>query len=149
MATEDPSNMCFQGTDRWNRLHQATWLLVSVLWLAACSTSIPAKGTEERRSADASCENDIFYLPNAISPNGDGVNDTWHILYRSEIDSLHLRLFNRFGQLIFETRDKSFEWYATDTKGKKVAADVYVFILDYILYNEPRQCKGSLTIFRK
>jgi gliding motility-associated-like protein len=50
-----------------------------------------------------------MYIPNAFSPNGDGLNDVYKPVGRDVI-SYHLTIYNRFGQVVFETRDMEEYW---------------------------------------
>lgn len=50
-----------------------------------------------------------LFVPNAITPNGDGINDFFRAV-GSEIEEFHLQIFNRWGELIFETRDIDEGW---------------------------------------
>ncbi|MCX6182469.1 MAG: gliding motility-associated C-terminal domain-containing protein [Bacteroidetes bacterium] len=75
------------------------------------------------------CYPTFFYLPNSFSPNGDGLNDVFSIKGES-IYVLKLSIFNRWGELIFETSDPSATWNGV---GKNGAApmDVYVVHFEY------------------
>jgi gliding motility-associated-like protein len=69
------------------------------------------------------------YVPNAFSPDGDGVNETFgpigHDLYDYE-----LRIFDRWGEVIFETEDPAKEWDGKVNGGDAVAQNgVYVWKL--------------------
>ncbi len=70
-----------------------------------------------------------YMLPNVISPNQDEFNelfrpfDPWG--YVSEVD---LKIYNRWGTLMFETRDPQIDWDGTDkTSGQKVSDGVYYY----------------------
>jgi gliding motility-associated-like protein len=43
-----------------------------------------------------------IYIPNSFTPNGDGLNDIFGPVLNSLVDELELKIFNRYGQLIFE-----------------------------------------------
>jgi len=49
------------------------------------------------------------YVPEAFTPNGDGVNDILYVETMG-IESIHFQLFNRWGELVFETKDKNIGW---------------------------------------
>lgn len=74
-----------------------------------------------------------IYLPNAFTPNGDGLNDVYRGKPIGIKDFRYLKIFNRFGQQIFSTTDYQNGWDGT-FKGKKQNSGVYVVIasgLDY------------------
>ena len=50
------------------------------------------------------------YIPNAFTPNGDGLNDQFKISYDCNFESFNLRIFNRWGSVIFNTSDPSIYW---------------------------------------
>ncbi len=54
-----------------------------------------------------------IYFPTAFTPNRDGRNDFFRILYAYHISDYHLSVFNVWGQKIFETRDPSRGWDGT------------------------------------
>ncbi len=69
-------------------------------------------------------------VPNAFTPNNDGLNDQLYPLNAYKATDLLFRVFNRVGQLVFETRDWTKRW---DGKFKGQPADLgtYVWILTY------------------
>ncbi|MCB0477266.1 MAG: choice-of-anchor L domain-containing protein [Crocinitomicaceae bacterium] len=66
-----------------------------------------------------------IYIPNAFTPNGDGMNDYFSV---SVIGSTKFQflIFNRWGELIYETDDVNFRWDGK-YKGEKVQDGVYVY----------------------
>src|SRR5690606_41955388 len=50
-----------------------------------------------------------FFLPNVITPNGDGENDTFEVLGLYKFDRVELEIINRFGKTIFQSSDRSEE----------------------------------------
>ena len=69
-----------------------------------------------------------LYMPNAFSPNGDGINDIYRVKpgYRSIVE-FHATIFNRWGQKLYEWSDPAGGWDGT-YKGKGVKQGVY-FVL--------------------
>jgi gliding motility-associated-like protein len=53
---------------------------------------------------------DTILLPNAFTPDGDGYNDEFGILYAGKMDILSFRIFNRWGNLVFRTEDITQKW---------------------------------------
>lgn len=66
-------------------------------------------------------------IPNAFSPNGDGVNDEWKVSYRS-ITEFHCEIFNRSGQKIISLDSPDKGWDGT-WHGKKVKPGVYYYVI--------------------
>lgn len=75
-----------------------------------------------------SCKIDV---PNAFTPNGDGLNDTFGPLNAVKADNYIFRIYNRLGQQIFESRSWLENWNGT-FKGILQNPDNYVWRLSYI-----------------
>lgn len=69
-----------------------------------------------------------YYLPNAFSPNGDGLNDIFRPLPVGIDRTEYFRIFNRYGQLIFETNRYREGWDGT-FKGVKQNPGAYVWVI--------------------
>ena len=71
------------------------------------------------------------YSPNAFSPNNDGINDTFQpILTDINFDTYELKIFNRWGDIIFKTEDYSNAWDGT-FNGEPMMGGVYVYQINY------------------
>ena len=69
------------------------------------------------------------YVPNTFTPDGDLLNEGFAPIITGDDPSAYLfRVFNRWGQLIFESRVKNEQWEGT-FKGQKVKTDTYVWTL--------------------
>lgn len=66
-----------------------------------------------------------FYIPTAFSPNGDGLNETFGIIGEG-ITEYSMQIFNRWGELIFESNNTASQWDGTYAN-EKVQTGVYVF----------------------
>jgi gliding motility-associated-like protein len=90
-----------------------------------------------------------FYMPNTFSPNNDGLNDELLPYGRSWIsDNYKFRIFNRWGQMIFQTSDIKKGWDGK-IKGNFVLNDNYywmVFVTDY--YGTEHAFQGSVILLR-
>lgn len=96
-----------------------------------------------------SCPCDIW-VPNAFSPNGDGVNDYFEVFCRNPLTHYHLAIYNRVSHLIFTTDDIHHQWDGK-YKGKYVPIDVYIYIIEYQCEEEDARKKyknGSVVIYR-
>jgi gliding motility-associated-like protein len=93
-----------------------------------------------------------FNPPSAFSPNGDGVNDTWKILGVAEGFDFSLKIYNRWGQLIFESSDagQMFEegWDGTNRNGKNVTIGTYYYVIQYSDGNKTKKANGPVTVIR-
>lgn len=86
-------------------------------------------------------------VPNAFSPNGDGNNDVLYVR-GSAIQTVNLKIFNRWGELVFETNDKNIGWDGT-FNGKPQEMDAYSFVLNATFLDESTYYKkGNVTLLR-
>lgn len=84
-----------------------------------------------------------IYIPNTFTPNSDGINDTWIIEGLDNDPTSDVRVFTRYGVLIFEDKGHSTTWNG-EYRGKKLPAGVYYYIVT--AKNDTQKFSGSLTI---
>lgn len=95
---------------------------------------------------ECSCK---WQMPNVFTPNGDGVNDVFGLVYDCEygITEFYMRIFNRWGQVVFESEQVEVPW-----SGNSLTADVYYyevfFTESYEGKVESHQQKGKLSLLR-
>jgi gliding motility-associated-like protein len=85
------------------------------------------------------CDNSNLFLPTAFTPNGDGLNDVFYPMGIGLFKIQSLRIFNRYGQVVFEksnfnANDKSAGWDGR-FKGKISDPAAYVYTLEVICKN--------------
>lgn len=73
----------------------------------------------------------IVYVPNVFTPDGDGVNDFFFPLVSGVVQSLSMRIFNRWGKEVYASDDLNLKWDGK-INGTKATDAVYFWILDYI-----------------
>ena len=97
------------------------------------------------------CDDKNFFVPNTFSPNGDGSNDIFYPRGKGLFRIKALRIFNRWGELVFEKRDfqpndQSAGWNGT-YKGKKPVPDVYVYQVEIYCNNDQLiQFAGNIAL---
>ncbi len=76
---------------------------------------------------------------NTITPNKDGKNDIFRLVpnEQSKLQRLTIKIFNRWGQLVYSSNNISFEWDGT-FKGAPVELGAYPYIMEYTLLNEQK-----------
>ena len=91
----------------------------------------------------------IVQVPNAFTPNNDGKNDLFRVLGTELVTRFNLRIFDRYGQLVFETNDKGQGWDGK-RKGTDLPTGGFVYILTYSAPNYPAAQveKGSFILIR-
>ena len=86
-------------------------------------------------------------LPNAFSPNNDGVNDFWGITGLG-INTIYLRVYNRWGEKVFETHNLADTWDGK-YKGFNCEIGVYAYYLTGTFNNnETFVRKGNVSLIR-
>jgi gliding motility-associated-like protein len=90
------------------------------------------------------------YVPSAFTPNGDGINDVFRIIGVETIGKFDLKVFNRWGEVVFATTDKTKTWDGK-IKGRTLQeTTMFVYTLSYTdaLTNESHFLKGNVLIIR-
>jgi len=86
-------------------------------------------------------------LPSAFSPNGDGNNDMLYV-YGGQIEKIFLSIYDRWGELVFESSSKDIGWDGT-FKGKEASSGVYVYKLKVVFTDGDIETKaGNITLIR-
>lgn len=80
----------------------------------------------EKRIED--CPSRQIYIPNAFSPNGDGVNDEWQIYTASEVERMELKIYDRWGSRVYEEISTEVSWDGR-FRGEDLPVGVYVYQL--------------------
>ncbi|HMQ88327.1 MAG TPA: gliding motility-associated C-terminal domain-containing protein [Flavilitoribacter sp.] len=90
------------------------------------------------------CEVCTLFLPNGFSPNGDGINDLFKPGYECQILDYQLKIFDRWGALLFETSDIEQGWNGKKA-GDLLAPGVYVWWIDYTVMENGKPRKDRIT----
>lgn len=94
------------------------------------------------------CGEPLIFIPNAFTPNGDGKNDVLYV--RSEIlASFIFRIYDRWGELIFETTQQDHGWNGK-YKGKNCPPAVYDYYFEGVCVGgeSKYKTKGNITLIR-
>jgi len=111
--------------------------------------SVIIKATEGCESIDTAMLVNVavpVYVPNAFTPNGDGLNDTFKpiIIKPDLISQYHLSIYNRWGQCFFETSDPAKGW-----DGKDEVPGVYNWVVSYMDgMGKVNQLRGVVTLIK-
>jgi gliding motility-associated-like protein len=87
------------------------------------------------------------YVPTGFTPNGDGLNDEFQVVY-DHITDFRLSLFDRWGTTIFETTDLAEGWDGT-FGGREMPIGSYVYAITYRdIVGIPYRAQGNVTLLR-
>lgn len=136
----------------WTKLQQSSVFSVSekdaiVSYRFADYDSVVANFTQLPPPVD-----ETVMIPTAFSPNLDGTNDWFRIIPGKDVKTVDIRLFNRFGELVFQTKDPKAGW---DGNWRGMPADVgtYFYQIKVEFENiqgskKDKMYKGDLTLVR-
>jgi gliding motility-associated-like protein len=87
------------------------------------------------------------YIPNAFSPNGDGINDYFYV-NGENLTNLKMFIFDRWGELLVQTENKNFRWDGT-YKGDVCQEGVYIYYITTKGANgTENEYKGTITLVK-
>ena len=73
-----------------------------------------------------------MYVPNAFTPNNDGRNDVFIVESKGEINKFNLKIFDRWGELVFSTDDINTPWVGNKMNGEYyLTTEVFNYVLEY------------------
>jgi gliding motility-associated-like protein len=113
-------------------------------WVSASNSC----GTSSDTILITPCEA-IYLLPSAFSPNNDGINDLLSLIRIGDATLINFTIFNRWGQLIFETSDDTQSWNGM-FRNRKEEIGVYIFTLRFRDDNTGKESMqaGDITLIR-
>jgi gliding motility-associated-like protein len=87
-------------------------------------------------------------MPNAFTPNGDGMNDVFRVKYPFPVSNFHFLVTNRWGQTVFETNNIHQGWDGT-FKGEPPLAGIYVWVISFTDFNnKSQQLQGTVNLLK-
>ncbi|RYE13485.1 MAG: gliding motility-associated C-terminal domain-containing protein, partial [Sphingobacteriales bacterium] len=86
-----------------------------------------------------------IFIPNAFTPNNDGLNDSWNVPALDAYPGFQLKVFDRYGQKVFENNNKNQPWDGRH-KGLPLTIGVYVYVIK--LNEQLPVLKGTVLIIR-
>ena len=107
----------------------------------------------DRISIFVMCDNTNVFVPNTFSPNGDGANDIFYPRGTGVFKIKNMRIFNRWGEVVFEksyfsANDALVGWDGT-YKGQKLSPDVFVYTLEVVCANDQSLIfKGNVALIK-
>jgi gliding motility-associated-like protein len=107
----------------------------------ACSTEGDAEITKEWRDC-------AVFIPNAFSPNGDGLNDVFRAKVHDDVSAFRMAVYGRWGQLVYESNEPSFGWDGTQ-KGIGLPTGSYLWVITYTdSKKQAMKQQGTLLLVR-
>jgi gliding motility-associated-like protein len=83
-----------------------------------------------------------FYIPNSISPNGDGINDYFVLAGREYVKEFKIEIYNRWGEKVFSSTDPNEAFIPTDKSN-----NLYIYLINVLdVFNERQLLNGTISI---
>jgi gliding motility-associated-like protein len=89
----------------------------------------------------------VIDVPKHMTPNNDGIYDTWHIAGAETLPGTVINIFDRYGKLLKQLRHNDLGWNGT-YKGRKMPTDDYWFVAKVIQNGLSFDVKGHFTLRR-
>ncbi|MDC3352464.1 gliding motility-associated C-terminal domain-containing protein [Crocinitomicaceae bacterium] len=92
---------------------------------------------------------DVITIYSSFTPNGDNINDRWHILNSEKFPNMEVNIYSRSGQLVFSAVNYSTEdqWWDGQFKGKDLPTSTYYYVVR-LNDGSDKEYKGIVTIVR-
>ncbi|MCB9223761.1 MAG: PKD domain-containing protein [Crocinitomicaceae bacterium] len=94
----------------------------------------------------------IYYVPNIFTPDGDKFNEIFQPIFTSGYDpyDYHLMIFNRWGELLFESYNSAIGWDGTYGTGGLVEDGVYVWVIEFKenMSDNHHTVRGHVTVLK-
>ncbi len=89
-----------------------------------------------------------LFMPNAFTPNGDGINDVFEIK-GTPVSNFNLYIYDRWGKEIWSTHNFETQWDGTDFNGKPVPPGTYIYTISGTDYKKRDiSFKGTVTVVK-
>ncbi len=96
-------------------------------------TATDSVGNESDYSSPVNCVDNCSYyeIPNVFTPNGDNINDILRAKVHRFVDKVDMKIYNRYGMLVYETHDPLINWDGRyRNKNRIVSPGVYYYLCD-------------------
>ena len=101
-------------------------------------------------SISAQCESNSIYIPNAITADGDNVNDAWKVETNCDFDECDIRIFNNWGQCVWKSTNIEEYWNGEVHDGNHYSqTNIYKYVVTLRKQGiPPLQKYGLITVVR-
>lgn len=101
-------------------------LLLTAGFIQLATTGRPI-ALDSGNDAENKCK---LYIPNAFSPNGDGVNDFFKPVANCSLQEFEMKIFDRWGTLIYQTKNIDRGWDG-NYRGQEAESTAYAYYIQY------------------
>ena len=113
-----------------------------------CLTAKNEIGCVDKACVDIENKYDIFiYVPNVFTPeNHDGLNDEF-IVTSLNIENYDLKIFNRWGQMVFRSNDANKHWDGIDMENGQIQFSRYLLLYSYLQFQIPENPGSEWNLY--
>lgn len=108
-----------------------------------------AEGASEYSQSNIACAylNPTVYIPEAFTPNGDGTNDLFQPVFTFIPTDYEMRIYNRWGNVVFETSNYTEPWDGKEPNGNSARTGSYIYIIKIETpNNQIIEKRGNITV---
>lgn len=139
-----------QSSDEINPIHEYP---IEAQNYIVCLAALTNSGCNDTVCANIVIEDEvIFYVPNTFTPDADGFNDQFQAIFTQGYDpqNFHMLIFNRWGEVIWESYNADATWDGTYGNGEVVKDGTYIWKIEFkTMQNDEKITRtGHLNILR-
>lgn len=137
-----------EGVFSWNTGSQESSYIVTQPGLYSVSVvNICGQASDEILIETTGCSCEV-YIPNSFTPHDGKFNNTFGPVQECDLESYLFKIYNRWGEVIFESRNPLEQWDGTYL-GRNVTTGTYTYILEYELEEEdPIYIEGHVNLIK-
>ncbi|MDX2003384.1 MAG: PKD domain-containing protein [Chitinophagales bacterium] len=124
--------------------------LESIIYTVTVTDTFGCTNTKQVAvNVDSKCSEDQIFVGNGFTPNNDGINDVAYARLYGLKGLKYFRIFDRWGALMFETRNESEGWEGKNKNGQQLNSGVYVYVVEAECFNGKTIVKtGNVTLIK-
>lgn len=90
-----------------------------------------------------------IFVPNAFTPNGDGLNDNFSVYGQFHLDNFEMFVFNRWGELVYHSTDVNSQWDGKSSNGDELPGGVYSYLIKLTKpFIDPFELRGTVIMLK-
>jgi gliding motility-associated-like protein len=126
---------------------QSVTIIVQAKGTLTCQLSTASAAVTGTATNTATNANDVVFVPNAFTPNGDGRNDILYV-YSQNIKTFKFYIYDQWGELLFTSTSLQNGWDGTYKEAKEPAG-VYVYYVEAVMNDGQNvKKKGTITLLK-
>jgi gliding motility-associated-like protein len=140
----------FDDNNSFSNTANVTHTYTTSGWLRPMQVATNEFGCRDTSYQELYIEPFIIYFPNTFTPDGDEFNNLFNGSFALQVVEWNLKIFNKWGELLFESEDPNIGWDGT-FGGKLMQDATYTYELRYISCenkDEPKIIKGHVNLLR-